>query len=169
MQKLLIYVIACATLSLGGCALYRESWVHKIDIQQGNIVTQELVDQLKPGMTRRQVVFVMGSPLLTDPFHTDRWDYIYTFQAGGSSEREQRHVALHFDGDTLARIEGDFQPRDAADIPPREPTETTVSVSPKPRSRGVISRLWKSVATGEDETIPAAGSAPATADTPPAQ
>lgn len=54
--------------------------VYKISIPQGNIITQEMVDQLRPGMTKRQVIFVMGTPLIRDPYHQDRWDYVYNFQ-----------------------------------------------------------------------------------------
>ena len=57
--------------------------VYKISIPQGNIITQEMVDQLRPGMTKRQVIFVMGTPLVRDPYHQDRWDYVYNFQPGG--------------------------------------------------------------------------------------
>jgi len=64
-------------LALAGCSF---PGVYKIDIQQGNVVTQDMIDQLRPGMTRRQVRFIMGNPLLTDTFHADRWDYLYSIQ-----------------------------------------------------------------------------------------
>ena len=59
--------------------------VYKIAIPQGNIITQDMVDQLRPGMSKRQVIFVMGTPLVRDPFFQDRWDYVYSFQPGGGS------------------------------------------------------------------------------------
>ena len=79
---------------------------YHIDIQQGNVVTQEMVDRLKPGMTRQQVRFVMGSPPLVDPFHKDRWDYVYYLNKAGRVV-EQRRLILLFDGDVLKRVEGD--------------------------------------------------------------
>ena len=57
--------------------------IYKLDVQQGNVVTQEAVNQLKPGMNKRQVRYIMGSPLLVDVFHQTRWDYVYTNQPGG--------------------------------------------------------------------------------------
>ena len=88
--------------------------VYKISIPQGNIITQEMVDQLRPGMTKRQVIFVMGTPLVRDPFHQDRWDYIYSFQPGGGI-RGQERVSVFFVDDLLVSFTGDFVPSTAAD------------------------------------------------------
>jgi outer membrane protein assembly factor BamE len=94
-------------LALAGCSF---PGVYKIDIQQGNVVTQDMIDQLRPGMTRRQVRFIMGNPLLADTFHADRWDYLYSLQPGGG-ERQQERIALFFNGnDQLASLSGDFKP-----------------------------------------------------------
>ena len=79
---------------------------HKIDIQQGNYVTQDMVAKLKPGMTRSQVRFALGTPLIVDPFRTDRWDYVYLMRKQGNLV-EQRNVTVVFKGDLLDRIEGD--------------------------------------------------------------
>jgi outer membrane protein assembly factor BamE len=87
--------------------------VYKIGIPQGNIITQEMVDQLRPGMTKRQVIFVMGTPLVRDPFHQDRWDYIYSFQPGGG-ERGQERLTVFFENELLVRFTGDFVPTEAA-------------------------------------------------------
>lgn len=80
---------------------------YKIDIQQGNVVTQEMVEKLKPGMTRSQVRFVLGTPLITDVFHGNRWDYFYYLAPRGSLS-EKRKLTVIFDGDRLSHIEGDF-------------------------------------------------------------
>ncbi|MGB3123966.1 MAG: outer membrane protein assembly factor BamE [Pseudomonas sp.] len=94
-------------LALAGCSF---PGVYKIDIQQGNVVTQDMIDQLRPGMTRRQVRFIMGNPLLTDTFHADRWDYLYSIQPGGG-ERQQERVSVIFNGnDQLVSLSGDFMP-----------------------------------------------------------
>lgn len=83
--------------------------VYKIGIAQGNIITQEMVDQLRPGMTKRQVIFVMGTPLVRDPYHQDRWDYIYSFQPGGGV-RGQERISVFFVNDELVSFSGDFVP-----------------------------------------------------------
>ncbi|MDX5370875.1 MAG: outer membrane protein assembly factor BamE [Pseudomonadaceae bacterium] len=93
--------------ALAGCSF---PGVYKIDIQQGNVVTQDMIDQLKPGMTQRQVRFIMGNPLITDTFHADRWDYLYSIQPGGR-QRYQERISLMFDGnDQLIGLAGDFMP-----------------------------------------------------------
>jgi|TARA_R110001599_G_scaffold28969_7_gene99649 outer membrane protein assembly factor BamE len=83
--------------------------VYKIDVQQGNVVTQEMVNQLRPGMTTRQVRFIMGSPLIQDTFHPERWDYLYSMKAGHQA-REQERVVLTFENDVLVGLGGDFVP-----------------------------------------------------------
>lgn len=107
-SKLLLTSLTFAgLLALAGCSF---PGVYKIDIQQGNVVTQDMIDQLRPGMTRRQVRFIMGNPLITDTFHANRWDYLYSIQPGGV-ERQQERVSLTFDGnDQLAGLAGDFRP-----------------------------------------------------------
>ncbi|MBF8779965.1 outer membrane protein assembly factor BamE [Pseudomonas fulva] len=94
-------------LALAGCSF---PGVYKIDIQQGNVVTQDMIDQLRPGMTRRQVRFIMGNPLLQDTFNTNRWDYLYSLQPGGG-QRQQERVSVFFnDSDQLVSLSGDFMP-----------------------------------------------------------
>ena len=94
-------------LALAGCSF---PGVYKIDIQQGNVVTQDMINQLRPGMTRRQVRFIMGNALLTDTFHPDRWDYLYSLQPGGG-ERQQERVSVFFnENDQLVSLSGDFKP-----------------------------------------------------------
>lgn len=89
---------------------------HKIDVQQGNFVSQDMIEKLKPGMTRSQVRFVLGTPLVVDPFRNDRWDYVYLYQKGGEVT-EQRRISVIFDGDRLARIDGDVVPAAKAAAP----------------------------------------------------
>lgn len=85
---------------------------HRIDVRQGNYVDQEMVSRLKKGMTRDQVRFALGSPLVTDVFHANRWDYVYTFRPGRGDAR-QRVLSVYFDGDRLDRVAGDIQSGDA--------------------------------------------------------
>ena len=79
---------------------------YKIDIRQGNYITQDMVAQLKSGMTRDQVRFVLGTPLVADIFHADRWDYIYRFKPG-RVEVQQRRFAVFFEDNKLVRVAGD--------------------------------------------------------------
>ena len=89
-------------LLLAGCMLAP----HKIDIQQGNYVDQEMVAKLKLEMTRSQVRFILGTPLVADPFHPNRWDYVFMTGRAGDV-RSQRKITVVFDGDKLKHIEGD--------------------------------------------------------------
>lgn len=86
---------------------YLPSIPYKIDIQQGNVVTEEMVAKLKPGMTRSQVRFTLGSPLIVDVFHSDRWDYIYHIAPRGRVSEEKK-LAVFFKDDRLSHIQGDF-------------------------------------------------------------
>lgn len=82
---------------------------YRIDVQQGNYISQDMLVKLKPGMSRSQVRFALGTPLVIDPFRNDRWDYFYMLhKAGALSER--RVVTVIFKGDELLRIEGDVVP-----------------------------------------------------------
>jgi outer membrane protein assembly factor BamE len=80
---------------------------YRIEIQQGNYVTQEMVAQLKPGLTRDQVRFVLGTPLVSDLFHEGRWDYVFMRQRPSSSEIEYRRIAVFFEDGRLKRVDGD--------------------------------------------------------------
>jgi outer membrane protein assembly factor BamE len=79
---------------------------YRIDVRQGNYVSQEMVAQLKPGMSRDQVRFVLGTPLVTDIFHADRWDYVYRFKPGRGDQQTRRFVVF-FENDKLVRVGGD--------------------------------------------------------------
>lgn len=90
--------------------------VYKLDIQQGNIVTQDMVNQLKPGMTKRQVRYIMGTPLLVDSFRNDRWDYFYSLK-NSQEEYSQERLTLVFRGDQLVSLQGNFRPAQARRTP----------------------------------------------------
>ncbi|MCX7151228.1 MAG: outer membrane protein assembly factor BamE [Betaproteobacteria bacterium] len=83
---------------------------YRMEIQQGNYVNQEMLSQLRPGMTRDQVKFVMGSPLLVDMFHSNRWEYIFQRQLEFNKGFEQRNLSVFFENDRLLRIQGDVVP-----------------------------------------------------------
>lgn len=123
MRPILISVLLVGLVA--GCSSPRIG-PHRIDVQQGNALDQENVARLKPGLNRSQVRFLLGTPLVVDPFRTDRWDYVYVFHKAGKLA-EQKRITLFFDGDTLARIEGDLPPP-----PEPAPEPRPVSAAPQP-------------------------------------
>jgi len=110
---------AIAALFLVSCGSARlpmpDITPYRIEIQQGNFVSQEMVSQLKLGMSKDQVRFVLGTPLITDSFHADRWDYVFRRQKANSRELEQRKLAVFFEDGKLKRIEGDVTPAASTD------------------------------------------------------
>jgi outer membrane protein assembly factor BamE len=82
---------------------------YRMVIQQGNFISQEMVSQLKPGMSKEQVRFILGTPLVTDIFHADRWDYVF-YREAADGKREQRNLSVVFEKDKLARVLGDLMP-----------------------------------------------------------
>jgi outer membrane protein assembly factor BamE len=137
-------LIAASCVALGACSA-KPTFIneYKIDVQQGNVLGQDMVAQLKPGQTRDQVRFLLGTPLIADMFHQERWDYVYRFQSGKTGAVESRRFAVFFDGEgRLARVDGDVAvadtgelampaarsrlvdlgtlPEDAAPLPPRQ-------------------------------------------------
>jgi outer membrane protein assembly factor BamE len=108
---------------------------YKMDIQQGNIVTQEMVSKLQPGMSRSQVRFVLGTPLVADMFHADRWDYVYRMDKGGKTVEERKLVAV-FSGDKLVRIEGDVVPAPSKPAAPEPAPAEKPAVKPEPAATG---------------------------------
>ena len=109
-----------ASALLGACSVPRIPGLtpYKMDIQQGNYVSQDMISQLKPGMTRDQVRFTLGTPLLADIFHADRWDYLY-WHEDARGKREERKVSVYFRDDKLARVDGDVVPAaPTPDLPP---------------------------------------------------
>jgi outer membrane protein assembly factor BamE len=136
------YTALALATALGGCKQAPELPAvlspYRIDIQQGNVVTQEMIAKLKAGMTRSQVRFVLGSPLVVDPFRSDRWDYVSMYQKQGK-DVERRRVTVIFDDDKLVRIEGDVAlsegaaaPAKPADQPPPKPAPSAENLKPGP-------------------------------------
>ena len=162
--KLLLTSLTFAGLfALAGCSF---PGVYKIDIQQGNVVTQDMIDQLKPGMTRRQVRFIMGNALISDTFHADRLDYLYSIQPGGG-QRLQEHVSIFFnESDQLVGLSGDFMPgvsRDEAILgqPSSEPgtspkaeakAPTELEAAPAPGS--LLEKIQREVDNVETVPVP---------------
>ena len=147
-----------AVIVTGGCDMARFPTfpsvpelpgVYRIDIQQGNIVDRQTLDQIEIGMERSKVRFIMGTPLLVDPFNLDRWDYFYSLRHGSGEEVRQR-VTLHFVDDRLARIEDGLR-FEAAPDSTAERTPTLVKVPKRQPPEGIFERLVPDFLKGDDE------------------
>ncbi|MGE5469429.1 MAG: outer membrane protein assembly factor BamE [Bacteroidota bacterium] len=111
-------LVAVLCTLLAACT-YKPAFIneYKIDVQQGNVLTQEMVAQLKPGQTREQVRFVLGSPMIADIFHQQRWDYVYRYQNGQTGAVESRKFAVFFDAaGRLERVAGDTDGATVAEL-----------------------------------------------------
>jgi len=155
MRPTLLCTTLLVTLALPGCSMQRIAdnfpLVYRIDVQQGNVVDQTNVDQLRPNMPKRQVRFVMGTPLLVDVFHDERWDYIYRLKPG-KGDIEHYRVSLFFEEDALIRVAGDLKPNPIAgeDLENREAL-VVVPVLPE-QKKGLLDRVlgWFGFAEEDD-------------------
>jgi outer membrane protein assembly factor BamE len=113
MRRTLMIVAATAAAVMTGC-------VYRPPIQQGNLLQYEDIEQVKVGMTRSQVRYLLGTPMVSDPFEPDRWDYVYTLQVSRTSRVDRAHVVVFFEGDKVSKVE-----RKNAPPPPPAPAATT--------------------------------------------
>lgn len=142
------FLVTCAFLLVSACADY--NWkipgVYRIPVQQGAVLEQSMFNQLKPGMNKDQVRYIMGSPVIADPFHSNRWEYLYSFQSGSDKVREQRHVTLYFDDEErLARVDGDVvigDPELRTDIDTADNKQAETYVVPERSKPGFFARLF---------------------------
>ncbi|CAN7482254.1 outer membrane protein assembly factor BamE [Cupriavidus necator] len=118
MRPTLVVSLLAAALLAGACSAYDSTsrkvanaiTPYRINIVQGNFVSREAVSQLREGMTRDQVKFLLGTPLLNDVFHADRWDYVFSFRRGNTPVVQQRRYTVYFEGDRLVKFSGDELP-----------------------------------------------------------
>ncbi|WP_432258209.1 outer membrane protein assembly factor BamE [Cupriavidus sp. TMH.W2] len=118
MRPTLVVSLLAAALLAGACSAYDSTsrkvanaiTPYRINIVQGNFVSHEAAAQLREGMTRDQVKFLLGTPLLTDVFHANRWDYVFSFRRGNTPVVQQRRYTVFFDGDKLVKFGGDELP-----------------------------------------------------------
>ncbi|MEZ5520726.1 MAG: outer membrane protein assembly factor BamE [Dokdonella sp.] len=103
---LLRLIALIALVALSGCGV-----LYKLDVQQGNLFNKTQVETLKPGMSKRQVLLVMGSPSIVSPFNQNRWDYVSSIKRG-RGKMDSKDLVLYFENEALARIEGDYFPED---------------------------------------------------------
>lgn len=160
-KGLIISCIVATAVASTGCSTVKgvgdsmadgiNEWsiVHKPTIQQGNVLTEEMLNELELGMSKEQVKFLLGTPSMVDVFHPDRWDYVYWLKKPGRSDPEEQHLALHFEDGLLVEIddlytpgiEGESQNLDEVfvDVPDYEPAR-----------KGIFSRALNSVGLGSN-------------------
>ena len=164
MQKLPLPCAIIALLLISGCstvvdtagtigdaipnALEHTPLFYKIDVQQGNSIEQPMISRLQPGMSKNQVQFIMGTPMLVDVFHQDRWDYYYSLKRG-NGKLEKSHIALFFEDDRLVRTEGDMRP-----VPMDEkealPATEVYTVPDYNYKKGIFSRMLETVGIDDE-------------------
>ena len=127
------FPVLAASFLLGACSTVSNQVakidLFKIDVRQGNYVSQDMVAQLKPGQTKDQVRYILGTPLVVDVFHADRWDYVYRFQPG-RGEVEQRRLIVYFQDNRLVRVGGDVEAGTAGGAPERPPMQMLTIENP---------------------------------------
>jgi outer membrane protein assembly factor BamE len=146
-----------AALATAGCALGKKQeddysssmlsnlpFVYKMTVQQGNIITERMVNQVELGMNREQVRYLLGTPLLTDMFHTDRWDYVYTIKRG-HKPMEIKRLTLWFEADQLVSVEGFAGPDPDAALAAQDEETLIVEVPDWQDNRGIITRTLNAV------------------------
>jgi outer membrane protein assembly factor BamE len=148
--------MALLLAAISGCSsVPRIVHEYKIDIQQGNVLTQDMVSQLRPGLTKDQVRFILGTPVLMDMFHGNRWDYVYRLQKGSTGAVEMKNFSAFFDADgKLLRVDGDVKPLQASEAAVAEENRTREidlgsiapgSVAPPIENKGFFGRMLESI------------------------
>ncbi|MCC6195539.1 MAG: outer membrane protein assembly factor BamE [Burkholderiales bacterium] len=143
-------LVACLALVAAGCAQLKQTvdeyvpvvtqfGVYKLDINQGNYISQDMVDKLKTGQTKTQVRATLGTPLITSAFRDNRWDYVYQFQRAGRV-REHRQFTVYFKDDLLARWEGDEMPQSVQELN-RVAASRTMPQDPYGQDAGFIGKV----------------------------
>ena len=139
-------LVVAMALALGGCTTWRtylpdiqQFGVYRLDINQGNFLTQDMVDKLKTGQTRVQVRQVLGTPMLTSAFHDNRWDYTYMYKRAGRVV-DHRQFAVYFVDDKVARWEGDELPVSAAQLS-RIAADRALAPEPSADDQGIFGRM----------------------------
>lgn len=155
-------VLGCGTVDGFSRRVASAVTPYKVEVVQGNFISREQVELLKPGMSRLQVRDILGTPLVTSVFHGDRWDYVFTLKRDGVQEQPRR-LSLFFKGDALQRYEGDTMPSEAEFVAaigdkPREARQPVLEATPEQLER----------ATAAARKAPAPSSTADTSAAPPA-
>lgn len=113
---------ALLLVSLAACIAASSGCVYRMNIQQGNYLEARTVDQLQPGMTRSQVRYLLGTPMVPDAFDKDRWDYLYYFKKGRLRKPDERHLIVFFENDKVSKFDKDNVPTKAPEAPDQGPS-----------------------------------------------
>jgi len=139
MKKILIPIVCILPLFVIGCSKLIPSY--RIPVQQGNIISQYDINRVRMGMTKKQIGFVLGTPLIRDAFNQDRWDYIYTLNHGRRKGITKR-VSVLFSNDKVVGVEGDLKPQHDPNAEKRNKT-VIVDIDPgKKKKKGVFGRIF---------------------------
>jgi len=149
MKTFLIYTLSILTVALSGCGFDKIPGIYRIDVQQGNDVTQEMVNKLEHGMNKSQVAFAMGTPLIVDTFHPERWVYYYSLHPG-NGDREQRRITLFFENEELAYIDGNTQILPREDRPEEVNHDVNVVVPLSAEKNGLLGTVTNAIGFGDD-------------------
>ena len=148
-----------ALLAVAGLALATTGCVYRPVIQQGNLLQLDEVEQVKVGMTRSQVRYILGTPMVSDPFMPDRWDYVYTLQQGRSKRVDRTHFVVFFEGDKVSSIEKRDAPEESA-VALRVKQERQRKADAEAKAAAAAAAAGGAAAA--PGTAPASGAAPAT-------
>ncbi|HXC38510.1 MAG TPA: outer membrane protein assembly factor BamE [Burkholderiales bacterium] len=145
---------ACAAaLLLAGCNYLPKVDPYRMEIQQGNYVTQDMVAKLQPGMSREQVKFALGTPLVVDTFRDDRWDYVYLRIPENAKVPERRRISVIFENDKLARITGDVVTAPAP-APPAQGAAPATQGTAAPAAQGAAPPVAQNAPASQDSKAP---------------
>ncbi len=155
MRHFLTLIAVLAIFGLAGCgSTLPKVTSFKMDIQQGNVVTSKMLLKLRPGMTKKQVRYIMGTPLIEDSFHNNRWDYFYQLRKAGKII-SQRRVILDFDQELLARVRGDVVPEGTPGADTGEQMLSESEIKPEEKSTLDKLKFWKKDEAVAEEVKPA--------------
>ena len=146
-QKFLLLTLVLVTVSLGACLR-----AYQQDIQQGNLLTNDDLSRLKLGMSQREVEFLLGTPMVADPFHTSRWDYFYSFKTTKTGNTEVRQLSVFFKLGALTELQGYVTLDELDTLPPSEQdlhVGGTVVTKPTQRKYGLFERAAEALSDDE--------------------
>lgn len=147
-QRILLTALISLTLSLGACLR-----PYQADIQQGNLITNADLSRIKLGMSQREVEFILGTPMVADPFHSDRWDYYYSYKDRKTRDTEVRQLSILFELGELSELRGYVTLDDLANLEPSDEDQHvggTVVTRPTQRKYGLLERAAEAMSSDEE-------------------
>jgi outer membrane protein assembly factor BamE len=148
-RTLTILAATAAVVAISGC-------VYRPTIQQGNLLQLDEIEQVHVGMTRSQVRYILGTPMVSDPFEPDRWDYVYTLQRGRDTHIDRTHFVVLFEGDKVSRVERRDQPEES-EVAQRVKAERSKKAAEDAKAKAAAPAPASSPATQSPGTTPPPG------------